>query len=52
MPEKKKSSSEQKGANFNRPKSVEDLEPRKDDASKVKGGRAANLSGDPCDGGE
>jgi hypothetical protein len=52
MPEKKNSNSEQKGANFNRPKSVEDLEPRKDDANKVKGGRAVRLSEDPCAGGE
>ena len=51
MPEKNKSGSEQKGAKFNRPKSVEDLEARKDDASKVKGGRAAQIADDPCGGG-
>ena len=52
MPDKNKSSSDQKGAPHNQPKSITDLDARKEDMSKVKGGRLGRASADPCEGGE
>ena len=52
MPDKNKSGSDQKGSQAGQQKPFKDLEARKDDAKNVKGGRAARLSADPCEGGE
>ena len=49
MPEKNKNNQDQKAASK---KPIKDLEARKDDASKVKGGRGALYSADPCEGGQ
>lgn len=48
MAEKNKSGSEQKGAQNQKP--FKDLDTRKEDVNKVKGGRA--IREDPCAGGE
>ena len=49
MPDKNKSGSDQKGSQ-NQPKPFKDLDTRKEDINKVKGGRA--IREDPCAGGE
>lgn len=49
MPDKNKSRPEEKSASK---KPIKDLEARKDDASKVKGGRAPLYSADPQEGGQ
>lgn len=52
MSDKNKSGSSQKSAKGGQQKPFKDLEARKEDTKNVKGGRAARLSADPCEGGE
>lgn len=49
MPDKNKSGSEQKGSQGSQKRPFKDLEARKDESAKVKGGRAR--ADDPCGGG-
>lgn len=51
MPDKNKSNQQPKGPQREQQKPFKDLNARKEDVDKVKGGRA-RFSSDPCEGGE
>jgi hypothetical protein len=54
MPDKNKGNQQAKGSQRDQQKPIKDLDTRKEDMDRVKGGRAARLSdtADPCEGGE
>ena len=52
MPDKNRSGSDQKGSQGAQKKPFKDLDVRKEDVNKVKGGRAVRSACDPCGGGE
>ena len=52
MADKNRSGSDQKSSQGGQQKPFKDLDSRKEDTKNVKGGRAARISADPCEGGE
>jgi hypothetical protein len=52
MPDKNKGKPDTKNTQRDPQKSIKDLDTRREDMDRVKGGRAVRLTGDPCDGGE
>ena len=53
MPENKsKGNPQSKSTQRDQQKPIKDLDTRKADMDRVKGGRAARASSDPCEGGE